>query len=204
MTKKLRRVVLESPFAGDVDLNLRYLRACLRHSLRLGETPFASHGLYTQPGVLDDTSPDERALGIAAGLEWARKAHATVAYVDLGISTGMRQGIDHARQSGRLIEQRCLPHETFKKDVLHAEYKARAPKMKLFRLTLLDNVGPKYDVVLDFIVRAENELEARELCATRPGDEKAEAWMDPWSSACVELPCEVEKPEIISRNMHGG
>lgn len=202
MTKKLRRVVLESPFAGDVDLNLRYLRACLRHSLRLGETPFASHGLYTQPGVLDDTSPDERALGIAAGLEWARKAHATVAYVDLGISAGMREGIEHARQSGRLIEQRCLPSETFKKDVLHAEYKARAPKMRLFRLELL--IGKDYDTVHSFVVRADDELAARELCASQPGDEKAEAWMDPWSSSCVELPYEAEKPEIVSRNLHSG
>src|SRR4029077_21043205 len=33
-----------------------------------GGGPFASHLLDTQPGVLDDQVPDERRLGIAAGL----------------------------------------------------------------------------------------------------------------------------------------
>lgn len=125
---KLRRVVVESPFAGDIALNLRYLRACLRDSLRLGEAPIASHGLYTQPGVLDDGNFNERALGIRAGLEWARKAHCTVVYVDLGFSNGMRQGIDHAREMGRTIEQRCLPSDVFKR-VLH-EHKAHIQQLE--------------------------------------------------------------------------
>lgn len=51
------RVIIESPYAGDVDANLTYLRACLRDCLLRGEAPFASHGLYAQPGVLDDAIP---------------------------------------------------------------------------------------------------------------------------------------------------
>lgn len=47
----MKRVVIESPFAGDVELNLRYLRACMHHCLKSGEAPYASHALYTQPGV---------------------------------------------------------------------------------------------------------------------------------------------------------
>lgn len=35
----------ESPYAGDVNLNLRYLRAAMADCLRLGESPYASHGL---------------------------------------------------------------------------------------------------------------------------------------------------------------
>ena len=105
----MRRVIVESPFAGDVDLNVRYARAALRDCLMRGEAPFASHLSYTQPGVLDDDIPEERALGIEAGLEWGFKAEATVVYTDLGISAGMRQGIDRARDEGRPIEMRSLP-----------------------------------------------------------------------------------------------
>lgn len=47
----MRLVIIESPFAGDVVRNLRYLRACMRDCLRRGEAPYASHALYTQPGV---------------------------------------------------------------------------------------------------------------------------------------------------------
>lgn len=60
-----RRVLIESPYAGDVARNERYARACLADSLARGEAPFASHLLYTQPGVLDDTNPHEHAAGMA-------------------------------------------------------------------------------------------------------------------------------------------
>lgn len=105
----MRLVILESPFAGDVEKNLAYARAAMRDCLLRGEAPFASHLLYTQEGVLDDTKPDERRLGITAGLEWGRAAHATVVYDDLGISTGMAQGIERARLDGRPVEYRKLP-----------------------------------------------------------------------------------------------
>lgn len=59
-----------------------------------GEAPIASHLLYTQPGVLDDDVPNERALGIAAGLAWAKVADARVFYMDLGMSRGMQASVD--------------------------------------------------------------------------------------------------------------
>lgn len=92
----MRLVIIESPFSGDVERNTKYLRACMADCLRRGEAPFASHGLYTQPGVLDDSDPDERELGILAGFEWRSVAAATVIYGDLGVSGGMRLGIQHA------------------------------------------------------------------------------------------------------------
>lgn len=78
----------------------QYLRAALRHSLFIGEAPFASHAIYTQPGVLDDTNPEERRMGIEAGFAWRERADATVVYEDLGISPGMYQGIAHAVSLG--------------------------------------------------------------------------------------------------------
>lgn len=105
----MRRVIVESPYAGDVERNERYARAALKDCLARGEAPLASHLLYTQPGVLDDRQPAEREQGIAAGLAWADQAHATVVYVDLGHSRGMALGIEDAEAAGRVIEYRSLP-----------------------------------------------------------------------------------------------
>ena len=67
-----------------------------------------SHLLYTQPGVLDDSIPEQRALGIEAGLVWGSVAEATVAYADLGTSRGMECGIERAKKEGRPVEIRYL------------------------------------------------------------------------------------------------
>lgn len=105
----MRLVLVESPYAGDVERNLRYLRAAMRDCLLRGEAPFASHALYTQPGVLADENGDERALGMAAGFCWGAKADATVVYRDLGVSGGMQRGIEDAAVVGRPVEIRSLP-----------------------------------------------------------------------------------------------
>jgi hypothetical protein len=96
----MRLVVIESPYAGahagdqaTVERNLRYLRACMADCFARGEAPFASHGLYTQPGVLDDNDVAERERGIQAGFAWREVADATVVYNDLGIWRGMEYGI---------------------------------------------------------------------------------------------------------------
>lgn len=107
----MRRVILESPFSGTpeiIERNLRYLRACLAGALRRGEAPFASHALYTQPGVLRDEVPDERELGIEAGLVWGAVAEATVVCLDLGMSSGMERGIRRAVREGRPVELRLM------------------------------------------------------------------------------------------------
>lgn len=105
--KKL--TIIESPYAGDVERNVVYARAAMRDSLERGEVPFASHLLYTQPGVLNDLVPAERTLGIEAGFEVARRADLTAVYMDLGISRGMQMGIDQAATAGRRIEYRLIP-----------------------------------------------------------------------------------------------
>lgn len=104
-------VIIESPFAGDLERNARYLDACLLDSLRRGEAPFASHGLYTRPGVLRDADPAERELGIQAGFAFRRVASLTVVYTDLGISSGMQKGITDALRIGGTVEYRKLEGE---------------------------------------------------------------------------------------------
>lgn len=110
------RVLVESPFASKLEdeharldaihRNVLYARAALHDCFRLGEAPFASHLIYTQPGVLDDNVPAERAQGIEAGLQWGAMAHLTVMYVDRGISNGMRMGLDRAREEKREVRVR--------------------------------------------------------------------------------------------------
>lgn len=106
----MKRVIIESPYAGDVERNERYLVACMRDSFQRGEAPFASHRLY--PGILNDLVHAERELGIEAGLNWGQFAELTAVYADLGsFSVGMQRGIDRARQQGRPIEVRTLGGE---------------------------------------------------------------------------------------------
>jgi hypothetical protein len=128
--KKL--VVVESPYAGRCDprcpwpissilkwidrrRNIRYLRKCLRDSIMRGEAPFASHAIYTQPGVLRDDVPEARACGIAAGLEWGTAGHMRAVYIDRGITGGMEAGIKAARMLAQPVVFRMI-HQMGKKE----------------------------------------------------------------------------------------
>lgn len=111
----MKLVILESPFAGNVEENIIYARQALRDCLLRGEAPIASHLLYTQDGVLNDDIPEERQLGIDAGLAWGKVADKTVVYIDKGISSGMEYGIQRAKNEGRPIEYRRLYNQN-KKD----------------------------------------------------------------------------------------
>jgi hypothetical protein len=97
---------LNPPFAGDIEAHVAYARRCLRDCLARGEAPIASHLLY--PQILDDSIAAERALGIAAGLGWLRLAEAMVAYIDYGISPGMRAAMRAAEKLSFPIERRRL------------------------------------------------------------------------------------------------
>lgn len=85
----MKLVIIESPYAGDVEANVAYARRALADSLSRGEAPIASHLLYTQPDVLDDAVPAQRALGIAAGLAWRTVGDYAVFYIGRGWSAGM-------------------------------------------------------------------------------------------------------------------
>ncbi len=97
----MKQVQVESPYAGDVEKNIEYARKALRDCLRKNEAPYASHLLYTQPGVLDDTVPEERQYGIDAGLIFAEKADVSIFYIDCGFSSGMKYGLKHALKFNR-------------------------------------------------------------------------------------------------------
>ena len=104
----MTRVILENPFAGNLKRNIKYARLCVRDSLLRGESPIASHLLYTQKGILNDEIPEERELGINAGLAWKNVADKHVFYVDYGMSSGMEYGMKFATENNIPIEKRTI------------------------------------------------------------------------------------------------
>ena len=101
-------VIIESPYAGDVERNLRYVRAAMRDSLLRGEAPYASHALYTQPGVLDDDNPAERRLGMDGAAPYRKRADCTAFYTDLGTSSGIEDGLELAEHHHPIV-RRSIP-----------------------------------------------------------------------------------------------
>jgi len=87
------RVIIESPYAGDVLRNVAYACSALLDSVLRGEAPIASHLLFTQAGVLNDDIEAERAIGIEAGLAWASVCDYTAFYIDHGVSQGMKNAL---------------------------------------------------------------------------------------------------------------
>jgi hypothetical protein len=87
-------------------MNKEYLLRCMADCFRRGEAPFASHFFYTE--VLNDDEIVERELGMAAGFEWMQVADMVAVYSDLGISSGMKEGIKHARQFGLVVQYRSI------------------------------------------------------------------------------------------------
>lgn len=102
----LKRVIIESPYAGDVERNTIYAKRALLDSLLQGEAPFVSHLLYTL--VLDDKEPKERTIGFQCNFAWYEGAEACVVYTDYGISRGMKTGMRFASSRGLPLEERTI------------------------------------------------------------------------------------------------
>lgn len=104
----MNRVIVESPWAGNRNQLEAYGRECIRDCVLRGESPIASHMLFTQTGILSDDIPEERALGIKAGHAWICVAEVMAVYCDYGVSCGMREGIAVAISIGLPIVYRRL------------------------------------------------------------------------------------------------
>lgn len=102
------RVILESPYAGQIGRNIAYARRALRDSLILGEAPIASHLLYTQVGILDDNKPSERGLGIRSFYARHNFADYMVVYYDYGFSNGMLDSMAVFKKTGKPIAYRMI------------------------------------------------------------------------------------------------
>jgi hypothetical protein len=87
-------VIIESPYSGNLQENLQYLKRCLRDSWERGEHPLASHGYY--PMFLNESDPKERQAGIEAGYQLWPLASKIIFYSDYGMSKGMEAALDRA------------------------------------------------------------------------------------------------------------
>lgn len=105
-----RLVVVESPWkatdAYTVEQHRTYAEYAMLDCFKRGEAPFASHLLYTP--ILDDDCLPERLQGIEAGLLWGSHCDYVAAYVDMGVSNGMHQAIEHWGKLGKRIERRTI------------------------------------------------------------------------------------------------
>ncbi len=104
----MKLVVIESPYAGEIERNTNYAREAMRHSVLKGEAPIASHLIYTQPGILRDGVPNERKNGTECGFAWWRVAELIAFYEDFGWSPGMNAAMERALICGKPFEIRSI------------------------------------------------------------------------------------------------
>lgn len=102
-------VIVESPFAGDMEANRRYAIQACADCFRRGEVPFASHLIY--PQILNELNKEEREKGIVAGYAFWPLARLIVFYIDRGWSDGMKRARDRAENFGYRWEERLLNQE---------------------------------------------------------------------------------------------
>jgi hypothetical protein len=62
-------VVVESPYAGDVERNVKYAKACMLDCLHRGEAPFASHLLYAAAFGHEDSRSIPLSRGLVATVD---------------------------------------------------------------------------------------------------------------------------------------
>lgn len=113
-------VFVESPYSGDIDRNIRYLKLCKYDCWARGEMPCSSHDDMTQhPVKLDFYASDyEKKWDIYTREGAINGAHSlrilcskTVFYVDLGFSDGMKSAIEYCRKNNITVEMRKLNYD---------------------------------------------------------------------------------------------
>jgi hypothetical protein len=102
----MKRVIVESPYAGDTARNIEYAKECCLDCIKRGEVPFASHLFF--PQFLDDNNPDHRTIGVHMGYDFWEKAEEIVFYTDLGLSPGMEKALAKAFMEGKLVKKRSI------------------------------------------------------------------------------------------------
>jgi len=102
---------LNAPTQAGIERNQLYGRIAAVDCLRRHESPYASHIMLAHPDMLNDLNEEERTLGISAGFRFIPQTKKSVVYADLGISRGMKAGIEYAKSLGHSVEYRHIPHQ---------------------------------------------------------------------------------------------
>lgn len=102
-------VYICSPYAGDIEENVRNARPYSRFAVQLGYLPITPHLLY--PQFLDDSLQHERDLGMFFGIVLMSKCSEVWVFGER-ISAGMQIEIDRAKFKGykiRYFNSDCTP-----------------------------------------------------------------------------------------------
>ena len=94
------KVFISSPFAGDVQRNIKNARRYCAFAVRSGYIPFAPHLFY--PQFMSDGNTEQRELGLFMGMVFLDSCKEVWVFGER-ISSGMQREIDRAEKRGILI-----------------------------------------------------------------------------------------------------
>lgn len=110
-------IFIESPYSGDIDRHVRYLQLYGFDAYHRGEMPCSSHGMMTlHPAKRDFFVSDyEPEWDVFTRDEAITRAHAlrhacskTIFYIDFGMSSGMKAGLEYCQKHHIPVEMRKL------------------------------------------------------------------------------------------------
>ena len=114
----MMKVYVCSPYrakdGAELDRNIEYAQALTRRALKAGLAPITPHLYITQ--CLDEKKPQERAQGLAAGMELLKGCDFMIVGDKYGISEGMYREIETAKalfQKGKGCHHCCIRCEYF-------------------------------------------------------------------------------------------
>lgn len=132
----MKLVYICSPYAGDIESNIRFAKAACRYAAEQGCAPVAVHLMY--PQILDDSIPAQRGIGIRMGLRVLASCD-ELWICGLCISHGMsceiaeaeRLGVPIRNISAELIQvgRHMKPYDSIERTFMPEE--APSPGMKL-------------------------------------------------------------------------
>lgn len=109
----MKLVYICSPYAGDIESNVRFAKAACRYAAEQGCAPVAVHLMY--PRILDDAVPAQREIGIRMGLRVLASCD-ELWICGSRISHGMRCEISEAERLGipvvSIPTEQIMPEET--------------------------------------------------------------------------------------------
>jgi hypothetical protein len=97
----MNKVFICSPFAGDIEGNIKVARSLCHLAIDNSYVPFVPHLRY--PQFLDDKNPVERELGISTGLNFMDCCEEVWAYIANGITEGMKFELKCAKTLNKKI-----------------------------------------------------------------------------------------------------
>lgn len=118
----MKLVYICSPYAGEVERNIRFAQEACHYAISQNCAPVAVHLIY--PQLLDDMVPKERKIGIQMGLRILITCE-ELWLCGSCISTGMLYELKEAEQLGipvrKVSEEEIMEHSKIRKEFMPEE-----------------------------------------------------------------------------------